>query len=258
MFCCFLGSFSQRVRWSEKAGLRTPVRNQSLQLLLFLLQKSWKDLVCNYLRTNLSRSFAETSPQQLLLKRSECLSHPYAGYVAVADSRRAQMGVPAAGRPGWAGTRAAAELRSPRTWERELGSPEGTSPADLGLNFPTLLVNDIRGLFSSLLCIANREVIELAEKRDKIRRIDCVHLRSKGSQKIQGENGLGYKWDLAWGYQVLWRVGVQKYLLQTSRENLELSESLWAILVWFKTGEQRIAHTFFPTAVFDEGNFPEI
>lgn len=51
---------------------------------------------------------------------------------------------------------------------------------------------------------------------------------------------------------------MQKYILQTSHENLEVSESLWAIPFCFKMREQRVALTFFPTAVFDEENFPEM
>lgn len=50
---------------------------------------------------------------------------------------------------------------------------------------------------------------------------------------------------------------MQKYTLQTSCEKLEVSESLWAIALWLKLGERRIALAFFPTAVLDEGNFPE-
>lgn len=50
---------------------------------------------------------------------------------------------------------------------------------------------------------------------------------------------------------------MQKYMLQTHWETLEASESLWVIPFWFKMGEHRIPLTFFPTPVFDEGNFPE-
>lgn len=49
-----------------------------------------------------------------------------------------------------------------------LGSAEETSYENLWVNFLTLLINDILGLFSSLSCITNQEVIELAEKKDKI------------------------------------------------------------------------------------------
>lgn len=51
---------------------------------------------------------------------------------------------------------------------------------------------------------------------------------------------------------------MQKFILQTSHENLEASENFGVIPFCFKMGEQRIVLTFFPTAVFGEGNFPEI
>lgn len=51
---------------------------------------------------------------------------------------------------------------------------------------------------------------------------------------------------------------MQKYNSQSNHENLDISESVCAIPFYFKTGEQRTALTFFPTALFNEGNFPEV
>lgn len=49
-----------------------------------------------------------------------------------------------------------------------------------------------------------------------------------------------------------------KCVSQISCKNPEVSQNLWATPFCFKMRKQRIALTFFPTAVFDEGNFPEI
>lgn len=45
---------------------------------------------------------------------------------------------------------------------------------------------------------------------------------------------------------------------QISCKNPEVSQNLWVIPFCFKMRKQRIALTFFPTTIFDEGNLPEI